>query len=199
MSRPLTVKILSLACLLLLLNGCDVAVPIGENVNTTIRVYPNGEANVSVEYTGTGTPAVYPVVEALVKSENEVEESSWKQVQPFNFDDAKAIFPDNFEIGFSPVGTPLRISVDSSGEILISAEAQFVTPYGVFDITTSKDIIKLSKARLLIIRIDDVDNIYELKDKEFQISFSNNDDYYRILSFEQDKKGNIQLVLESIK
>jgi len=142
---------------------------------------------------------LYGCSNARIDDDGRIIIGEWRQVEPFNFDATKAILPDNFEIGFSPVGTPLRISVDSSGKISISAEAKFVTPYGVFDITSSKDIIKQSKARLLIIQIDEEVNIYELKNEEFQISFSNNDEYYRILSFEQNKEENIQLTLERIK
>ena len=109
------------------------------------------------------------------------------------------ILPDNFELEYSPTGIPIKIAVDSKGQILISASTSFVTPIGVFEVTASKNVIPQSKNKLLIIQIDNKVHVYELDKGAFTIEFYNNDEFYKILSFSQKSNGDIELLLEAIK
>ena len=113
------------------------------------------------------------------------------------------MLPDNAEVGFTPKYVPLRLAVDSDGNLLISSSSSIVTDFGVIDIETSKTIISQENEHLLIIQINDQVAVYKLppigSDKAFKVDFSDNYSKYRILSFEQRASGNILLKLESFE
>lgn len=113
------------------------------------------------------------------------------------------MLPDNAEVGFTPKYVPLRLAVDSDGNLLISSSSSIVTDFGVIDIETSKTIISQENEHLLIIQINDQVAVYKLppigSDQAFNVDFSDNYSKYRILSFEQRASGNILLKLESFE
>lgn len=113
------------------------------------------------------------------------------------------MLPDNAEVGFTPKYVPLRLAVDSDGNLLISSSSSIVTDFGVIDIETSKTIISQENEHLLIIQINEQVAVYKLppigSDEAFKVDFSDNYSKYRILSFEQRASGNILLKLESFE
>jgi hypothetical protein len=74
---------------------------------------------------------------------------------------------------YKPPVLPLRIAVNTNGEITIESSAEFVTPLGVFEVglvtdpLTYFDIVQ----NTLTIHIDSQDCIYDLNGQDFDVSF----------------------------
>lgn len=111
------------------------------------------------------------------------------------------IVPDTYEVGFQPKYVPVRIAVDTEGNILMTHTSTIVTDLGAFDITTSRTVIDRQTNPLLIIQIDDQVVVYDLgppgSNERFQIDFSDTSEHYRLISFLYEPNGNITLKLET--
>lgn len=77
-------------------------------------------------------------------------------------------------IGYKPDGLPLKISVDSDGQINFQVEAgiEIPTPLGTFSIGAVADPnTQFNVPTTLTIRLDEQDHIYDLHGKDFVIDF----------------------------
>jgi len=105
------------------------------------------------------------------------------------------------EGGFSPPGIPIRISLNSNGEINIGVSNSVVTPYGTFDLGYGGSINNLRSqytSRVLIIQVDARASIYELEEgKEFHVKFDDSNKLYRRVALNYESDGDIVLELES--
>ena len=130
-----------------------------------------------------------------------IEVVSEQAIKPFLSDNP--VTPDHVEVGFTPKYIPVRIAVNTNGEVLISSSSSIVSDIGVFDVATGKKIISQEENHLLIIQIDDRVAIYKLpspgSNETFKVDFSDKYAKYRILSFEQEANGNIILTLETLE
>ena len=158
-----------------------------------------GAAPASVEGIGEGiSDAAQSVGEYSVSIIEVVNEQA---IEPFLSDNP--VTPDHVEVGFTPKYIPVRIAVNTSGEVLISSSSSLISEIGAFDVATSKKIISQEESHLLIIQIDDRVAIYKLpspgSNETFKVDFSDRYSNYRILSFEQEASGNIILTLETLE
>lgn len=107
------------------------------------------------------------------------------------------------EGGFSPPGIPVRISLNSNGEINIGVSNSMVTPYGTFDLGyggSVNDLRNQYTSRVLIVRVDARASIYELKEgKEFHVAFDDSNKLYRRVALNYESDGDILLELESVQ
>ncbi|MCL4824375.1 MAG: hypothetical protein KJZ57_09175, partial [Anaerolineales bacterium] len=75
------------------------------------------------------------------------------------------------EIGFQPPIVPVRVSINSSGELKVGFSGQIVTPIGTFDVGGGATIWSMRKQydqKVLIVRVDDKAVVYALEEeKEF--------------------------------
>ncbi|MCA9898970.1 MAG: hypothetical protein H6654_01540 [Ardenticatenaceae bacterium] len=100
------------------------------------------------------------------------------------------------EVGFKPVGIPIRISVNSAGEVSLDVSRSFVTPLGVFDAGLVSDpesyfdTIETS----LTIRIGTGECIYDLNG-ESGLDLDLSHDNFRLVRL-QESAGNIFIELE---
>lgn len=201
--------ILSCGMLIILLGGCTPLDEYSRNYVTEVAdIMQTSEAKEYIAQTAVarGTPVAQVVAEGLVYQFQSgmaitalLVPSS--DIEPFLSDNP--IVPDNMDIGFTPKYIPIRIAIDTKGNVLISASSLIVTDIGVFDVSASKTIISQERDQLLMIQIDDRVAIYRLeKSKQgenFKIDFSDEYDKYRLLLFEQKQDGNIILRLETWK
>jgi hypothetical protein len=106
--------------------------------------------------------------------------------------------------GYQPPIVPIRVQVDSTGDISLSVATSLATPIGVFDVgtgTSLKSIRNQYNARLLIIRVDSMAKIYELSEHEdFKVSFDDKNTLYKqvALEYQGGKKGDIVLELATV-
>lgn len=107
------------------------------------------------------------------------------------------------EGGYSPPGIPIRISLNSNGEIGLGVSDAVVTPYGTFDLGYGGSVYSLRSqytSRLLIVRVDDQATVYELEEgKEFHVEFDDSNKLYRRVSLNYESDGDIVLELESVQ
>jgi hypothetical protein len=107
------------------------------------------------------------------------------------------------EGGYSPPGIPIRISLNSNGEINLGVSDSVTTPYGTFDLGYGGSVYSLRDqytARLLIVRVDDQATVYELEEgKEFHVEFDDNNKLYRRVALNYESDGDIVLELESVQ
>lgn len=105
------------------------------------------------------------------------------------------------EGGYTLPLIPIRIGIDSKGEIELSISKSFVTLIGTFDIGAKSTIYTIRQGnagRLLMIRVDEEVTVYRLKEGEdFQVEFADDKSLYRKVSLEYDANGDIVLELES--
>lgn len=107
------------------------------------------------------------------------------------------------EGGYSPPGIPIRISLNSNGEINLGVSDSVTTPYGTFDLGYGGSVYSLRDqytARLLIVRVDDQATVYELEEgKEFHVEFDDDNRLYRRVALNYESDGDIVLELESVQ
>jgi len=106
------------------------------------------------------------------------------------------------EIGYKPpVPIPLRISINTQGELNIGLSSDIATPIGTFDISGGTSINTLKSrfnSRVLIVRVDDEVFVYELEEgKVFSVTFDDNNTLYRKVGLFHEINGDIVLELES--
>jgi len=125
------------------------------------------------------------------------------------------------EASYSPPNIPIKVSIDTRGNIRLALAPQFATSIGTFDLDISaessiEDIAKsreetrqavvdlrqtqeLRNKRLLIVRVDDKVTVFELEEGiEFRIEYENDDTPYRKVDFTQEADGDLVLELESV-
>jgi len=106
------------------------------------------------------------------------------------------------QIGYSPPGIPVKVTVNSKGEVKLSASYSVATPIGTFSLGGGKTIHSIrqeSDKRLLVVRVDGQVTIYELEEGEdFKVTFEGNKSLYRRVALEYESDGDIVLELESV-
>ena len=107
------------------------------------------------------------------------------------------------ELGYSPpIIVPVRVSINTAGEIELGLSPELHTPIGTFDISFGADVYSLREeydARLLIVILDDKATVYKLAEgKEFKIAFDDSNKLYRSVNLKQEDDGDIILQLQSV-
>ena len=96
---------------------------------------------------------------------------------------------------------PLQVTVDRWGKISLSTSYSIATPIGTFDLSASRSVASLRDEHeypVLIIRIDDQADIYQLEpNNTFEIDFQENG-FYRIINLKREDDGDLILELESL-
>jgi len=106
------------------------------------------------------------------------------------------------EIGYQPSFIPIRVSVNSRGNVNLSAGRVFATPIGIFDINASQTLYSLRQGdtRVLIVRVDNKATVYELSaEEDFQVEFVGDDTLYTKVALEYQSDSDVILELESIQ
>ncbi|MBV6467009.1 MAG: hypothetical protein PGMFKBFP_02341 [Anaerolineales bacterium] len=105
------------------------------------------------------------------------------------------------EIGFQPPIVPVRVSINSSGELKVGFSGQIVTPIGTFDVGGGATIWSMRKQydqKVLIVRVDDKAVVYALEEeKEFKVTFDDGNTLYKKVDLKHESDGDIVLELES--
>lgn len=106
------------------------------------------------------------------------------------------------EAGYQPPIVPVRISVNSRGEVGISAYNEIIKPIGTFDLSdlVSVDTIRSQYANnILIVRVDNEATVYQLEEgNQFDIIFNDENTLYKVVAFYKEAGGDIILELESV-
>lgn len=109
----------------------------------------------------------------------------------------------NIEIGYQPPYVPVRISVNSNGEVNAEASYEWVTSIGTFDIGGGVNVSALRNkysSDVLIVRVDEEVTVYELREgAQFDISFDDSNTLYRKVAFHKEADGDFILELESVQ
>jgi len=104
------------------------------------------------------------------------------------------------EFGYQPPLVPVRISVNSRGEVSASASYTWVTPLGTFDIGGGVSVNTLRNkfsSNVLIVRVDNQATVYELKEgAHFEITFDDRNTLYKKVAFHKEPNGDFILELE---
>jgi hypothetical protein len=107
------------------------------------------------------------------------------------------------EIGYQPPYIPVRISVNSRGEVNAEASYEWVTSIGTFDIGGGISVNTLRNNytnNILIVRVDDEATVYQLEEgARFDISFDDSNTLYKKVAFHKEANGDIILELESVQ
>lgn len=107
------------------------------------------------------------------------------------------------EVGYSPPIIPVRISINTRGEINIGLSHEFCTPIGTFDLGIGGTVYSLRNQydnRVLIVRVDNQAVVYELAaGQEFRIEFDDDNTLYKKVALEYESDGDIVLELESVQ
>lgn len=107
------------------------------------------------------------------------------------------------EIGYQPPYIPVRISVNSRGEVNAEASYEWVTSIGTFDIGGGISVNTLRNNytnNILIVRVDDEATVYQLEEgARFDISFDDSNTLYKKVAFHKEADGDIILELESVQ
>ncbi|GAB4403390.1 MAG: hypothetical protein OHK003_31240 [Anaerolineales bacterium] len=109
----------------------------------------------------------------------------------------------DIEIGYQPPYVPVRISVNSRGEVNAEASYEWVTSIGTFDIGGGVSVNTLRNtysSDVLIVQVDDEATVYELKEgARFDITFDDSNTLYKKVAFHKEPNGDIILELESVR
>lgn len=102
------------------------------------------------------------------------------------------------ELSYDPAILPIRISVDTWGEISIETTAgiSLPTPIGVFsaNLVTDSQHLMQSVDNVLIIRIDDQECVYDIHGSA--LKFEGVQGQFQIVSVETDQDGNVTIELK---
>ena len=104
------------------------------------------------------------------------------------------------EIGYQPPIVPVRVSINTNGELKIGLSGQVVTSIGTFDIGGDVNVASLLdryEQKVLIVRVDGEASVYELEEgKEFDVTFDDKNRLYRKVALKHEGNGDIVLELE---
>jgi hypothetical protein len=108
------------------------------------------------------------------------------------------------EVGYSPpLPVPIRVSVDTSGNISVDASGKWITPIGTFDIQGTTDLYSIQNeydVTVLIVRLDNEAMVYKLQPGgNFHIVFDDSNKLYRKVAFKQQPNGDFILEIESVQ
>jgi|GEM_PF-5227567 len=95
---------------------------------------------------------------------------------------------------YSPPAIPLKVVINSTGEITLEASTAIITPLGVFEIGAASDPYTLfdTVQNTLTIRTDSYECLYDLNGQNFEIQFS---ETVQARSLRKDSNSNIYLEL----
>jgi hypothetical protein len=107
------------------------------------------------------------------------------------------------EIGYKPpIVIPIRVSINTNGELKVELTKEIVTSIGTFDFGGGVTIFSVKgqyEQKVLIVRVDDKAVVYELEEgKEFHVSFDDSNTLYRKVALQYESDGDIVLELESV-
>lgn len=106
------------------------------------------------------------------------------------------------EVGYQPPIVPVRVSINTDGEINVDLSGNYATPIGVFDIGVGSTIYSFLddyQNQILLIRVDEKVNVYELEPgKKFAVLFDDENTYYKKVALDYAENGDILLELESV-
>ena len=93
------------------------------------------------------------------------------------------------EIGYQPPVLPLRVSVNTWGEIEISASSGIITPIGIFDVGIIASPTRYFDGveNTLTIRIDDQECVYDLNGGDFSFDLQGNS--YQLVHLRTENKS----------
>jgi hypothetical protein len=99
-----------------------------------------------------------------------------------------------FQGSYQPPAIPLKVVVNSLGEITVDVSTEFVTPLGIFEIGAVSDSTSFfdTVENTLVIRTDSYDCAYDLRGRNFEIQF---DSGLEVRRLEKDSQNNILLEL----
>jgi hypothetical protein len=105
------------------------------------------------------------------------------------------------EFGYQPPIVPIRVSINSNGELKVGFSGQIVTIIGTFDVEGGS-AIPLIRDRydqgILVVRVDDKAVVYRLEEgKEFKVTFDDNNTLDKKVDLKYESDGDIILELES--
>lgn len=108
------------------------------------------------------------------------------------------------EVGYKPpIAIPVRVSINTNGEIKVGFSGDIVTPIGTFDISAGTSVNTLRAQfdnKILIVLIDDEAVVYELEEgKEFKVNFDDSNTLYKKVALIYESNGDIVLELESVQ
>ena len=106
------------------------------------------------------------------------------------------------EVGYKPpISIPVRVSINTQGEIMVGFSGDFVTPIGTFDVSGGTSINSIRSDfsnKVLVVRIDNEVVVYKLEEgKEFKVNFDDSNTLYKKVGLLYDGNGDIVLELES--
>ncbi len=109
----------------------------------------------------------------------------------------------DIEIGYQPPYVPVRISVNSRGEVNAEASYEWVTSIGTFDIGGGVSVNAIRgdySSDILIVRVDNKAAVYQLEEgAQFDITFDDSNTLYKKVAFHKESGGDIILELESVQ
>jgi hypothetical protein len=105
------------------------------------------------------------------------------------------------EIGYQPPMVPIRVSINTHGELKVGLSGRYTTPIGTFDIGGGMTVTSIRgkyEQKVLIVRVDDDAAVYTLEEgKEFDVVFDDSNTLYKKVALKHESDGDIVLELES--
>jgi hypothetical protein len=106
------------------------------------------------------------------------------------------------EVGYKPpIPLPVRVSINQHGEMAVTIDSSYSTPFGTFDITAGQSLNRIEQSvnyPALIIRVDGEVRVYQLDpNTQFNVLFEGDDRLYTKVNLVQ-RGENIILELESV-
>jgi hypothetical protein len=95
----------------------------------------------------------------------------------------------NASVGYQPPNLPVKISIDTNGQLSVSWENSIQTPIGIFSAEVSSDLSELYQDRngVLIVNVNGVNSVYDLNEQN-NVVITLESGYYR--QVELRKEGN---------
>lgn len=108
------------------------------------------------------------------------------------------------EISYQPPALPIKVVIDSQGDVHTEISKSLQTPLGTFEITAGQTLTNLMEnetnpaRRELIVQVDAEITVFDLtKGQSFEVNF-HEDDLYRIKKLSNQGTEDIILILESV-
>lgn len=107
------------------------------------------------------------------------------------------------EVGYQPPVVPVRIAVNTRGEVSAGFSGEVNTPIGTFDIGGGVSVNAIQNqysGKVLIVRVDDEVSVYNLEEgKAFNVTFDDSNTLYKKVALDYKTNGDIVLELESVQ
>lgn len=93
-------------------------------------------------------------------------------------------------VGYQPPVVPVKISINSNGELQVSWENSIQTPYGTFSAEVSTDLSELYSDRsgVLIVNVDGINTVYDLNGND-NITVTLESGYYQQVELRKEGKN----------